>query len=158
MHRETSKPLLDSSSRDCQSVKQWICFFTRAKPTRATSSTCAIYGSGKALELLLHFMLFFKFLKVNKSFIDMDTLLHQKNDYGNTLLSLTYPPVQRWPSRTQDNPPWDGKGVSLERWKGKQADVLFPQQPGGVERSSWSNQECGKDPGKRQSCYFRYLD
>ena len=50
--------------------------------------TCAIHGSGKTLELLLHFVLLFKFLKVDKSFIDMDTLLHHKNDYGNTLLSI----------------------------------------------------------------------
>ena len=50
--------------------------------------TCAIHGSGKRLELLLNFVLLFDFLKVDNSFIDMDTILHHKNDYGNTLLSF----------------------------------------------------------------------
>ena len=85
-HYATSKPLLDSSSRECETMDM---LFQQSKTNKCNVfMTCAIYGSGKALELLLHFVLIFDFLKAYKSFIDMDTLLHQKNDYGNTLLSI----------------------------------------------------------------------
>ena len=47
--------------------------------------TSAIHGSGKTLELLLNFALLFK---VDNSSFSMDTMLHHKNEYGNTLLSL----------------------------------------------------------------------
>ena len=50
--------------------------------------TSATYSSGKALELLLHFLSMFYYTSGENSPIDMDHVLHHRNAYGNTLLSL----------------------------------------------------------------------
>ena len=96
--------------------------------------TCAIYGSGKALELLLHFVLIFDFPKAYKSFIDMDTLLHQKT-------------IMETPSSIilQSKDDLLGPKITLlgmekefhsRDGKGNELMCYVPQQPGGVERSS----------------------
>ena len=47
----------------------------------------AIMGSWKALELLLHFVSVFRLSQVDSA-TTIDEILHHRNEYGNTLLSL----------------------------------------------------------------------
>ena len=47
----------------------------------------AIHGSRKALELLLHFVSVFRLSQVDSATM-IDEILHHRNEYGNTLLSL----------------------------------------------------------------------
>ena len=50
--------------------------------------TAATHSSRKTLELLLYFLSVFQFIHVDNGAIDMDHILHHRNEYGNTLLSL----------------------------------------------------------------------
>ena len=50
--------------------------------------TSAIHSSNKTLELLLHFLSVFRLFPVDNETLDMDNILHRRNAYGNTLLSL----------------------------------------------------------------------
>ena len=49
--------------------------------------TAAIHGSRKALELLLHFVSVFRLSQVDSA-TTVEEVLHHRNEYGNTLLSL----------------------------------------------------------------------
>ena len=50
--------------------------------------TSAIHSSNRTLELLLHFISVFRLFPVDNKTLDMDRILHRRNAYGNTLLSL----------------------------------------------------------------------
>ena len=50
--------------------------------------TSAIHSSNETLELLLHFLSVFRLFPVDNEALDMDRILHCRNAYGNTLLSL----------------------------------------------------------------------
>ena len=50
--------------------------------------TAATYGSRETLELLLHFVSVFEAFSADDERIDMGKILHHRNMYGNTLLSL----------------------------------------------------------------------
>ena len=50
--------------------------------------TSAIHSSNKTLELLLHFLSVFQLFPVDNETLNMDRILHHRNAYGNTLLSL----------------------------------------------------------------------
>ena len=50
--------------------------------------TSATYSSRKTLELLLYFLSVFQFIQGDDETLDLDHILHHRNEYGNTLLSL----------------------------------------------------------------------
>ena len=50
--------------------------------------TAATYGSRKTLELLLHYISVFEAFSADNDKFDMSKILHHRNAYGNTLLSI----------------------------------------------------------------------